>query len=152
MSSSARKGRKALGISVYPRRGKWAFLVSTEPDILTGKRKRLYRGDLESEEAAWTAAIKTKSEMEEGRHLRPSRRTIEQFLIEWLASIEHSVKPTTFANYVDNANAYIVPVIGHRRLQEITVPVLNAFYQQLLKSGRRKPNTRYFRCFGLSGV
>ena len=27
-----------------PRRGKWALLVSTEPDILTGKRKRRYRG------------------------------------------------------------------------------------------------------------
>ncbi len=140
MSSSARKGRKAPGISVYPRRGKWSFLVSTEPDILTGKRKRQYRGDFETEEAAWTAAIKTKSEMEDGRHLRPSRRTIEQFLTEWLASIEHSVKPTTYANYVDNVNAYIVPVIGHRRLQEITVPVLNAFYRQLLESGRRKPD------------
>ena len=43
MSSPARKSRKASGISVYPRRGKWAFLVSTEPDILTGKRKRQYR-------------------------------------------------------------------------------------------------------------
>lgn len=52
MSSSARKSRKASGISVYPRRGKWAFLVSTEPDILTGKRKRNYRGDFETEEAA----------------------------------------------------------------------------------------------------
>ena len=140
MSSSARKSRKAAGISVYPRRGKWAFLVSTEPDILTGERKRQYRGDFETEEAAWTAAIKTKSEMEEGRHLRPSRRTIGQFLTEWLASIEHSVKPTTYANYVDNVNAYIVPVIGHRRLQEITVPVLNAFYRNLLQSGRRKPD------------
>jgi len=50
------------------------------------------------------------------------------------------VKPTTHANYVDNVNAYIVPVIGHRKLQDITVPVLNAFYRRLLESGRRKPD------------
>ncbi len=30
------------------------------------------------------------------------------------------------------------PVIGHRKLQDITVPVLNAFYRRLLESGRRK--------------
>jgi integrase len=140
VTSSARKSRKAPGISVYPRRGKWAFLVSTEPDVLTGKRRRQYRGDFETEEAAWTAAIKTKSEMEESRYIQPSHRTVGQFLTEWLASIEHAIKPTTYANYVDNVNAYIVPVIGHRRLQEITVPVLNAFYRQLLESGRRKPD------------
>jgi hypothetical protein len=105
VSSSARKSRKAPGISVYPRRGKWAFLVFTEPDVLTGKRKRQYRGDFETEGAAWTAAIKTKSEMEESRYIPPSHRTVGQLLTEWLDSIEHAVKPTTYAKYVDNVNA-----------------------------------------------
>jgi integrase len=107
---------------------------------LSGKRDRLYRGGFDTEDDAWVAAIKAKSEAEEGRYIRPSSRTLGQFLTEWLESIQHSVKPTTYANYVDNINAYIVPVIGHRKLQGITVPVLNAFYRRLLESGRRKPD------------
>ena len=140
MSTSPRKGPRSRGVTVYPRGGKWAFIVYQEPDILTGKRDRMYRGGFETEDAAWAAAIKARSEADENRYIRPSRRSVEQFLTEWLDAIEQSVKPTTHANYVDNVNAYIVPVIGHRKLQDITVPVLNAFYRRLLESGRRKPD------------
>ena len=140
MSTSPRKGRRSRGITVYRRGGKWAFIVYQEPDILTGKRDRMYRGGFDTEDAAWAAAIKARSEAEENRYIQPSRRTVEQFLTEWLDAIEQSVKPTTHANYVDNVNAYIVPAIGHRKLQDITVPVLNAFYRRLLESGRRKPD------------
>ena len=107
---------------------------------MSGKRDRLYRGGFETEDDAWVAAIKAKAKLKRARHIRPSLRTVEQFLTEWLESIEHSVKPTTYANYVDNINAYIAPVIGHRKLQDITVPALNAFYRRLLESGRRKPD------------
>jgi integrase len=140
VSTSRRKRRQSPGITVYRRGGKWAFIVYLEPDILSGKRDRLYRGGFDTEDAAWAAAIKARSEAEENRYIQPSRRTVEQFLTEWLAVIEQSVKPTTHANYVDNVNAYIVPAIGHRKLQDITVPVLNAFYRRLLESGRRKPD------------
>jgi len=138
VSASGRKATWAKGISVYPRGGTWAFLLSTEPDHLTGKPKRRYQGGFDTEDAAWEAAIKARSEADAGRYVEPSRRTIGQFMAEWLASVEHSVKPTTYANYADNLNAYILPVIGGRRLQDITVPVLNAFYRHLLQSGRRK--------------
>lgn len=138
MSASPRKAPRPRGITVYRRGEKWAFIVYLEPDILTGKRDRLYRGGFDTEDDAWLTAIKVKSEAEEGRYIRPSSRTVGQFLTEWLESIEHSVKPTTYANYADNISAYVVPVIGHRKLQEITVPVLNAFYRRLLESGRRK--------------
>jgi integrase len=125
---------------VYQRGEKWAFIVYLEPDILTGKRDRMYRGGFETEDEAWIAAIKARSEAEEGRFIRPSSRTVGHFLVEWLESIQHSVKPTTYANYADNINAYVAPIIGHQKLQNITVPVLNAFYRRLLESGRRKPD------------
>jgi integrase len=140
MTTSRRRTIRAKGISVYPRRGKWAFLLSTEPDQLTGKRKRRYRGGFDTEDAAWEAAIKARSETETGQYIEPSRRTVGQFMTEWLVSVEHSIKPTTYANYCDNLNAYILPIIGGRRLQDITVPVLNAFYRHLLQAGRRKPD------------
>ena len=140
MSREPQRNRRSRGITVYRRGEKWAFIVYLEPDVLTGKRPRLYRGGFDTDDAALVAAIKAKSEAEEGRHIQPSRRTLEQFLTEWLDSIKYSVKPTTYANYVDNVTAYIVPIIGHRKLQDVTVLVLNAFYRRLLESGRRKPD------------
>ena len=45
MSTSPRKHRRSRGITVYRRGGKWAFIVYQEPDILIGKRDRMYRAD-----------------------------------------------------------------------------------------------------------
>lgn len=74
----------------------------------------------------------------------PSRRTLGGFLEEWLPSVRHSIKDSTYANYEDNYRSYVKPTIGHRRLQdEVTVQLLNTFYQHLLSDGRRKENNRY---------
>jgi len=54
--------------------------------------------------------------------------------------MKDSVKPSTYQNYVDYTGAYVKPAIGNRRLQDITVPVLNMLYRRLLVSGRSKPN------------
>lgn len=140
-STTASRRPRIPGVSVYPRGKKWAYIIYREPDVLTGKRERVYRGGFETEDAAWAAAVKARSELDEGRHVRPSQRTVQAFLSEWLDSIKLSVKPTTYANYDENIQAYVVPTIGKRRLQEITVPVLNAFYRHLLEQGRRKPDS-----------
>ncbi len=72
--------------------------------------------------------------------MRPSRRTLADFLTEWLESIRHSIKKTTYQCYRIDAESYVLPLIGQRKLQGITVPMLNALYRQLLKTGRRKPD------------
>lgn len=138
---SSGKGPRMQGVTVYQRGNKWAYIIYGEPDLLTGKRERHYRGGFDTEEEGWTAAIKARSELESGRYIKPSRRTVEQFLTEWLSAIEHSIKPSSYANYRDNVKYYIVPVLGNRRLQDITVPVLNAFYRHLLDTGRLKRDT-----------
>jgi hypothetical protein len=51
-----------------------------------------------------------------------------------------SLKPSTYQNYADYIDAYVVTTIGKRRLRDVTVPVPNAFYRHLLQSGRRKPD------------
>ena len=60
------------------------------------------------------------------------------FLLEWQAAVGDSVKPSTGQNYADYIRAYVDPIIGDRRLQDITVPVLNLFYRRLLIEGRVK--------------
>lgn len=140
MSGASRNGPRRRGISVYARGDKWAYLIYLDADLLTGKRERIYKGKFESEDAAWVHAIKAQADAESGSRLRGTDLTVRQFLDQWLESVKDSVKPTTYSNYSANVEAYIVPVIGHRRLSEVTTPMLNAFYRQLSTSGRRKPD------------
>ncbi|MGH3571779.1 MAG: hypothetical protein ACRDUW_08110, partial [Pseudonocardiaceae bacterium] len=112
-----------------------------EPDILTGKRDRINAGGFDSEDSAWASALRKHAEIDRGRKVKPSTRTVEQFLTEWLGSVKHSLKPSAYENYSTNVAAYIIPKIGHRKLQDISVPVLNAFYVHLRR-----------RCMGLPGL
>lgn len=144
--SKPKTAARVPGVTVYPRGKKWAFIIYGEPDLLTGKRERIYQGGFTTDEAAWTEALNTKARITSGRPARTSDVTVQQFFREWLESIKNSVKQTTYTNYVDNFEAYILPVIGHRALKDIEVPVLNAFYRHLLAKGRKKPdnNTKMY--------
>lgn len=142
MSQQERKRSRPTipGITVYQRGKKWAYTLYLEADILTGKRKRINKSGFETQGQALTAAIKAKEESGQGRYVRPSRRVLADLLAEWLNAIQPSLKPSTHQNYSDYADAYVLPALGGRKLQEITVPTLNAFYQHLLRAGRCKPD------------
>lgn len=128
--------RRVPGISVYPRGAKWAFVISAQPDVLTGHRDRVYEGGFDTDDDAWDAAPAKKADMDRGRIIKPSGRTVQLFFAEWLAAVQPSIKKSTYANYRTNAEAYLNPVIGHHKLQSLSVPMLNAFYAHLLESGR----------------
>ena len=140
--TKSRKQRPVIsGVTVYPRGKKFAYNVDLGPDPLTGDRRREYKGGFPTEEEAWQAALKAKAAVEAGRRVAPSRRTVAEFMDEWLTSVCDSIKPTTYTNYVDYFDAYVIPTIGKRRLQDIDVPTLNALYRHLLSAGRRKRDT-----------
>jgi len=128
------------GISVYPRGKTFAYNVELPADSVTGERRREYAGGFATEEEAWSEAVKVKNSQEEGRLARSSRRTVAQFLTEWLETVQQELKGTTYTNYRDYSTAYVIPLMGRRRLQEVDVPTLNAFYRRLLDSGRLKPD------------
>jgi integrase len=135
----AKNNRRHIpGITVYQRGKKWSYTIYDEPNILTGKRDRINAGGFECEDDAWSSALRKRAEIDSGRKVKPSTRTVEQFITEWLTSVKHSLKPSAYANYSTNIYAYIIPKIGRRKLQDISVPVLNAFYVHLLEAGRVK--------------
>lgn len=137
---SNRKRRRIPGVTVYMRGKLYWYVVELEPDPLSGKRRRQYRGGFQTEEEAWSAAIETKAAVDQSRHIKPSRRTVAEFFGEWLDATKHALKPSTYANYRDYLSAYVLPTIGTRRLQDVDVPMLNTFYRHLLERGRRKPD------------
>lgn len=137
----SKRQRHIPGITVYPRGSSWSYRLDLEPDPLTGHRRRENGGGFDTEDAAWTEAIESQRRHNKGRHVAPSRKSVTDFMTEWLDAIESSLKPSTRQNYADYISAYIEPTIGDRRLQDITVPILNTLYRHLLTAGRRKTDT-----------
>jgi hypothetical protein len=112
VSRTERKSAGISGVTVYQRRAGWAYLVDLGPDAVSGERRREYRGGFVDAEAALTAAVQAKQSLAGGQHVPPSRRKVAEFFAEWLTTIEHELKASSYVNYSDYTQAYIVPTIG----------------------------------------
>ena len=124
------RDEQTKGITVSQRGSRWYYRLGLEPE----------------EKDAWSAAMASRQRHGSGRPVRANRRTVRTFLAEWLDAVSESLKPSTRQNYADYIRAYVDPNIGDRRLQDVTVPVLNLLYRHLLTAGRVKvdANARMF--------
>ena len=71
-----------------------------------------------------------------GHSVSSSARTVETFLLEWHAAVRASLRASTWVIYRDYMGAYVIPVIGSSRLQDLTPVRLNLLYGHLLTRGR----------------
>jgi integrase len=123
---------------VSKRGSSWAYWFDIDPDPLTGKRRQQTKSGYRSEKAAWKACRAAIADYEKGRLVRPSRRKVKDAMAEWLARIEHSIKPSMAQNWRNYTAYYVEPYIGDRALQEINGAICDALYAKLLAEGRLK--------------
>jgi integrase len=125
------------------RRGNsFAYWFDIDPDPLTGKRRQQTKSGMMSEKVAWKECRAAMAEYEKGRLVRASRRKVADALTEWLARIDHSIKPSMAQNWRNYAAYYVVPHIGLRAVQDIDGAVCDALYAKLLAEGRVKAQPR----------
>jgi integrase len=118
---------------------KWQYRFrSPERDVSTGDYPWITKGGFDTQKEAWQACREAMRDADRGRVVKPSTRTVAQFFTEWFASIEPSIDATTWQNWKDYANAYVVPRIGGTRLQRLDEPQLLKLYALLLAEGRIK--------------
>ncbi|TQM11130.1 site-specific integrase [Pseudonocardia kunmingensis] len=143
MTTGRKKKRTRRGISgtVYPRGRKWAYLIDLGPDALTGDRRRDSRSGFLTEDEAWEALAEANAKLRASTYTKNSPRTVQQFLDEWLAASKISVKPTTHSNYSSYAKYYVIPIIGGRKLQDVSTETINRLYTHLLENGRTGSDT-----------
>lgn len=118
--------------------GKWAYRFDVGPDALSGRRQTRSKSGFETKREATAALRKAISALERGRSVKTNRRSVEDFLDEWHAAVRPSLRPTTWTNYRDYLDAYVIPVIGQTALQELSPVRLNLLYAHLLERGRVK--------------
>jgi hypothetical protein len=114
------------------------YVFDGKPDPLTGDRTRVIEGGFPTDKEAWAACHKAMAEYEAATHVKPSKRTVQQLIEEWLTRRQHKLKPSMQANYRNYANYYVYPYIGKRPAQDLDSAVFDALYDRLLTNGRIK--------------
>lgn len=115
---------------------KWSVVVDVGRDE-TGKRKQRWHSGYETKKEAETALAEILGKMQRGEYVQPSKRTLANFLNEWMNGQRSHLKPGTWQSYKTNVDAYIIPRLGTLKLQDITPGLLDAFYAELETGGRR---------------
>jgi integrase len=125
--------------AVYQRGSKWYYKFRVpQRDPATGGYPWISKGGYDTEREAWKACREAMREADRGRVVKPSTRTVAQFLTEWLTAVEPTLDATTWRSWSDYARAYVIPHIGAERLQRLDEPALLQLYAKLLAEGRVK--------------
>src|SRR4051812_5572721 len=122
--------------SVRRRGTGWEYRFDLPPDPLTGRRREVSKMGFATRKEAEASLRKALSAVDQGKHVPPSRRTLGDFLTEWLPAIEGRVRSSTWSNYRDYRDAYVMPTLGGTQLQNVSTRQLNLFYTHLLTNGR----------------
>lgn len=119
------------------KRGKaWSVVLDLGRDH-TGRRVRRWHSGYRTRKDAERARVELLNRVDQGTYVAASRLTLGEFLRdEWLPAMRAVVRPTTWEHYAIAANVRVVPALGGVVLQGLTPAKLNAFYADLLASGR----------------
>jgi integrase len=107
------------------------------PDPATGASKPKWVGGFDTEEAAKAARDEPRIRARRGEYVNRSISTVADYLAEWLEAHAATVKPKTLAGYRHDIDHYIVPRIGHMRLQALRPAVISKLYRDLAEHGGR---------------
>lgn len=118
---------------IRKRGNKWAVVVDVGVGE-DGRRKQRWHSGYDRRKDAQAALTEILSKIQKGDYVEPSKETLASFLREWLGS--KTLRPSTRDSYQTNIEIHILPALGTATLQSLTPLRLNAFYADLLESGR----------------
>ncbi len=117
--------------SIYQRKsnGRWEGSISLDD----GTRKVIYgktRGEVQEK------IKKLLSEQQQGMLPVNSKATVQEYIEKWLEEVHKPlVKLSTYNLYQTIVRIYIVPDLGHIKLQSLTPQHIQSFYSKKLKAG-----------------
>lgn len=87
------------------------------------------------------------------------RATVEQWSEAWLATVVHEMRPKSYATTKSSVKVWIVPTIGHKRLDSLTPADIRAVASAIRAAGRKASTsvrtfatmTEMFRAAALEG-
>lgn len=114
---------------------RWYVVVDTGVDE-TGRRRQKWHGGFDTRRTAEVERATIVNDLHTGGYVAPDRLTMAAWVREsWLPMTQTRVKPSTYDSYRSNMDTHVLPALGNRPLQQLTPPMLNALYADLLARG-----------------
>jgi hypothetical protein len=124
--------------------GSWYFIHDV-PTFGGERRPRIKRGGFPTKDAAENALAESLARSAQRgvtaeRDMSGRRQHLGDYLTEWLAG-KPDIKPSTRHTYADHINRFLIPRLGHLRLEDLTVSHIAAMLAELRepKAKPRKP-------------
>ena len=112
----------------------WEARITTGFDPGTGcQKQRSFSGKTQREVREKMQAELVKLNNHE--YQEPSNMTLGEWLETWEREYLNGVKPFTRINYAQHIKNHIRPALGSRKLQQLSGPEIQGFYNQLLREG-----------------
>lgn len=112
----------------------WEARVTVDYDPMTGRQKqRSFLGKTQKEALQKKQAALV--ELNNHEYLEPTKLTVGEWLKFWEQEYLVGVKPFTKLNYTQHIRNHIIPALGNRKLQQLSGPDIQRFYNQMLREG-----------------
>ena len=114
--------------SIYKRTdGRWCarYTFNGKRRDITGKTQTEVKHKLKST----LAELEKASNMGNPDYIEKRKTTLEDWLYYWLETfIKPTVKPSTYSGYERDIRNHVVPAIGHYKMCELNLPILQEFF------------------------
>ena len=124
--------RAAQGAGTIRQRkdGRWEGRYTVGRDPGTGKQvQRSVYGSTQQEVRKKLAQVTV--EIDSGTYKDPCKIKLGEWLDIWVAEYLNDVKPRTIESYTDHIKNHIKPALGAVKLEALTTPAVQRFYNQL---------------------
>jgi integrase len=119
---------------IVKRGSTWSYVVR-ERDPETGKTKPRWVGGFKIRKAAEEARDGARHAVHRGTYVAPKALTVGAYLDDWIAGHAVELKPSTVASYRSKIELYLVPAIGHERLQALSPSRLSLVFRDMHERG-----------------
>jgi integrase len=99
--------------------------------------KYFWKGGFETRVAAKSARARALVAIADRNFVEPAKVILEDFLTSWIEIHSRSIKESTAASYRSALRNYLIPSLGHLKVQEIRASHLEKFIGEMLASGGR---------------
>ena len=118
----------------------WTYVISLGHDE-HGKRKQKWVGGHRTRKEAEDAMVATLERIRTGSFIDPGASTLREYLDEWLAAVEPTLRITTWRSYEQMLRLWVIPRVGRIKLADLTPMHLRRLQADLLKNGKRDGET-----------
>ncbi len=85
--------------------------------------------------------IKVKSDSKDYILTETAKNILSEFALQWLETVKHNCKPSTYVKYRNIVVKHILPELGNYQLHQIETKVINTFCHSKLQNSALSPKT-----------